>query len=65
MPKNRTRYAGQYSRSIARWAAGSWSRFIKSVSIKLLHYMKMTGIKLGMLANFGSYPQAEVERRVL
>jgi GxxExxY protein len=32
---------------------------------QLLHYLKMTGMKLGLLVNFGSYPQAEVERRVL
>ena len=28
-------------------------------------YLTMTGMKLGMPANFGSYPQAEVERRIL
>jgi GxxExxY protein len=32
---------------------------------QLLHYLKMTGMKLGVLVNFGSYPQAQVERRIL
>jgi GxxExxY protein len=32
---------------------------------QLLNDLKATGMRLGLLVNFGSYPNAEVERRVL
>ena len=32
---------------------------------QLLNYLKATGMKLGLLVNFGSYPNVEVERRIL
>jgi GxxExxY protein len=32
---------------------------------QLLNYLKATGMKLGLLVNFGSYPEVQIERRVL
>jgi len=32
---------------------------------QILNYLKATGLKLGLLINFGSYPKAQIERFVL
>ena len=32
---------------------------------QLLNYLKTTGMKLGFLVNFGSYPKAQIARRIL
>jgi GxxExxY protein len=32
---------------------------------QLMNYLKATGLKLGLLVNFGSHPKVEIERRVL
>jgi len=32
---------------------------------QLLNYLKATGMRLGLLVNFGSYPNVEIERMVL
>ncbi len=32
---------------------------------QLINYLKATGLRLGLLVNFGSYPKAEIERIVL
>ena len=32
---------------------------------QVINYLKATGMRLGLLVNFGSYPKAEVERLIL
>jgi len=32
---------------------------------QLINYLNATGIKLGLLVNFGSYPKAEIKRYIL
>ncbi len=32
---------------------------------QLVNYLKATGLRLGLLVNFGSYPNVEIERMVL
>jgi len=32
---------------------------------QLINYLKATGLRLGLLVNFGSYPKAEIERMIL
>ena len=32
---------------------------------QLLNYLKSTNYKVGLLANFGSHPKAQIERRIL
>ncbi|OEU40985.1 GTP-binding protein [Methanosarcina sp. Ant1] len=32
---------------------------------QLLNYLKATGLELGLLINFGSYPRAQIERMIL
>ena len=30
-----------------------------------MNYLKATGLRLGLVANFGSHPEAEIERRII
>ncbi|MBI4911715.1 MAG: GxxExxY protein [Acidobacteria bacterium] len=32
---------------------------------QVLHYLKATGLRLGLLVNFGSHPRAQIERIIL
>jgi hypothetical protein len=46
------------------------SGFLESVyegwhEAQLMNYLKATGMKRALLVNFGSYPSAEVERKIL
>jgi GxxExxY protein len=50
----------RFSKFIKRWEA-----IAPEHEAQLLNDLKATGIKLGLLVNFGSYPSAEVERRIL
>jgi GxxExxY protein len=32
---------------------------------QLMNYLMVTGLRLGLLANFGSHPEVEIERRIV
>ena len=41
------------------------SKIISQHKAQVMNYLKASGIKLGLLVNFGSYPKVTIERIVL
>jgi len=41
------------------------SKIVEHHKAQLINYLKITGYKLGLLVNFGSFPKAEIIRIVL
>lgn len=39
--------------------------FVQEHKAQLLNYLKVTGLKVRLLCNFGSHPKAQIERMVL
>jgi len=47
------------------WEPGSWSRPMRSPwSTPLLTYLRLTGVRLGLLVNFGAEPIRQGVRRI-
>ncbi|MBU4199012.1 MAG: hypothetical protein KJ919_03695, partial [Verrucomicrobia bacterium] len=40
-------------------------RFTEKPRLQIINYFKATGLRLGLLVNFGHYPKIENERLVL
>ena len=65
MPRSRTPSAAPLSKLIERWAAkGREGDRARAREGQILNDLKATGMRLGLLVNFGSYPNAEIERRI-
>jgi GxxExxY protein len=41
------------------------SAIISEHEAQLMNYLKATGMRLGLLVNFGSHPHVEIERRII
>ena len=65
MPRSRTPSAGPFSKLIERWADKGREGDRAEHEAQILNDLKATGMKLRLLVNFGSYPNAEIERRTL